>query len=833
MGKAAGCAGRDVASVGHQLARCSTRLCANSSKLSDSMNLCRRLLPFRFRSLIDLGFSIALPAVLVAWAGLPASAQGTHLWTQSRFDEFEKGTPDGVQITSDGKLRVGPMAREIVTTPSSFVWSVATDRAGTVYLATGSPATVLRIAADGKITNLFETKALTVQVLRMGPDGNLYAATIPDGKVYRLKPDAAVAVNEVTADLVLDLSKGDAGKVGAKATSGASDGTEADEKSADNKARYIWDMTFDAAGRLYVATGGPGVIYRLNVAEPHPKAELFFKSDEQHIRALAWDKQGNLIAGSDGSGLVYRISSEGKGYVLFSAPRREVTAVAVGADGTIYAADVGDKNHNPLPQLPVQSGSIGISISFVQPGSVQAANASTALPEGTEIFALKPNEAPRKVWAGKDEIVYQLAATADGLTALTGNRGRIFTIHADGSYSDVAHLDAQQAVALAPTTNGWLVGTANTGKLYRLGDSAVNGGKTEHSYASDVLDAGAAARWGRMEVDPESKGYTIWTRSGNVEQPARSQKDWGWSDWQPASGDKIPSPIGRYLQWKVLLSGNGVVSGVGVNYLPVNSAPVMDDLLVVPGARVVPQQPQGQPGTVTIAFPNANAGVTFDANANNATNPIQAQKDRNAVTVRWAAHDDDGDELIYDLYLRGDGEQVWRPLKKGLTDKVYSFDGSAFPDGGYQVRVVVSDAPSHAPGDALTGEVISSRFELDTTAPVISGLKADGPVSRKCKDLPCPPAFPVSFDANDAVSPISHAEFSLDAGPWQYIEPVGDLSDAKEEHYSVLVPLPAASEGNADTQPEHLITVRVYDRHDNMATAKVVAHSAPAKAAEK
>jgi len=189
--------------------------------------------------------------------------------------------------------------------------------------------------------------------------------------------------------------------------------------------------------------------------------------------------------------------------------------------------------------------------------------------------------------------------------------------------------------------------------------------------------------------------------------------------------------------------------------------------------------------------------------------------------------------LIYDLYLRGDGEQVWRPLKKGLTDKVYSFDGSAFPDGGYQVRVVVSDAPSHAPGDALTGEVISSRFELDTTAPVISGLKADGPVSRKCKDLPCPPAFPVSFDANDAVSPISHAEFSLDAGPWQYIEPVGDLSDAKEEHYSVLVPLPAASEGNADAQPEHLITVRVYDRHDNMATAKVVAHSAPAKAAEK
>jgi hypothetical protein len=789
------------------------------------MNLSRCFLPSRFRSFAAFASSLAVAAGLTVAAGISASAQGTHLWTQSRFDEFEKGTPDGVQITSDGKLRMGPTASEVLTTPSSFVWSVATDKAGTVYLATGSPATVLRIAKDGKIANLFETKALAVQVLRMGPDGNLYAATLPDGKVYRIKPDAAAPVNETTADVVFDLGKA------------AGDGAK-----QDGKARYIWDMTFNQTGKLYIATGGPGAIYRLNVTEAQPKAELFFKSDEQHIRSLAWDRtgkdgSGNLIAGTDGSGLVYRISPEGKGYVLFSAPRREVTAVTVGADGTIYAADVGDKNHNPLPQLPVQSGSIGISISFVQPASMQAANASTTLPEGTEIYALKPNEAPRKLWSGKDEIVYQLAATADGLTALTGNRGRIFTIHTDGSFSDVAHLDAQQAVTLEATPNGLLVGTANTGKLYRLTDSGA-GGKNEHSYASDVLDAGATARWGRMEVDPESHGYQIWTRSGNVEQPARNQKDWGWSDWQLASADKIASPIGRYLQWKMVLSAGGEVSGVGVNYLPVNSAPAVDDLLVVPGARVLQQQqPQGQPGTVTIAFPNANAGVTFDGNTNNATAPIQAQKDRNAVTVRWAAHDDDGDDLSYDLYLRGDGEQVWRPLKKGLTDRVYSFDGSTFPDGGYQIKVVASDAPSHAPGEALTGDLISERFELDTTPPVISDLKAEGPVARKCKDLPCPPAFPVSFAAKDATSPIGHAEYSLDAGQWQYIEPVGELSDAKEEHYSVLVPLPATTEGNTDAQTEHLITVRVYDRHENMATAKIVVHAAsaalPARAVEK
>jgi hypothetical protein len=202
--------------------------------------------------------------------------------------------------------------------------------------------------------------------------------------------------------------------------------------------------------------------------------------------------------------------------------------------------------------------------------------------------------------------------------------------------------------------------------------------------------------------------------------------------------------------------------------------------------------------------------------------------------VRWAAHDDDGDDLVYDLYLRGDGESVWRPLKKGLTDKVYSFDGASFPDGGYQVKVVASDAPSHTPGSVLSGGMESVRFELDTTPPVISGLKAGGAVSRKCKDLPCPPAFPVSFDAKDAASAIGHAEYSLDGGPWQYIEPVGELSDAKEEHYSILAPLTAGSDGAAGTEVEHLITVRAYDRHDNMATAKVLvpaSTAAPAKSA--
>jgi hypothetical protein len=762
---------------------------------------------FRFRSASD--FFVLTAALLAAAVGIsrPAPAQGTRLWTQSTIGEFEQGTPQGVAITSDGHLRQGPGLTELLTTPSTFVWSVTVDKSGVAYVGTGSPAAVLRLGSKKgeKPFTLFETKELSVQVVRIGPDGALYAATAPGGRVLKLKADAAEKQDEASATVVFDAAKAGEGD--------AAGGKPAAEKPPAS-AHYIWDLAFDTAGRMYIATGNPGAVYRVDPAKPGAKPELFFKSDEAHVRSLAWDGKGNLIAGTDGSGLVYRIDASGKGYVLFEAPRREITAVAVGANGTIYAACLGDKSRNSLPPLPVQG--IGTAtITVMQPGSLEAANASASVPEGTEIYALAPAregsaQAPRKLWSGKEEIVYALAARPDGLVALSGNRGRIFLIQDDGSYLDVGHLGAQQGLSMAVVRDaegmgGVLIGTGNTGRVYLLGTAE------EHAYASAVLDAGALARFGRVEVEPGSSGYEIQTRTGNVEQPVR-----GWSEWQPVKDGAVASPAGRFLQWKAVLAAGGAVGSVGVNYLAVNSAPVVDELVVVPGARVNQQNSVGNPAqTVNITFPSSNQGaITLDGGANT---PLQAVKDRTAITVRWAAHDDDGDSLIYSLYLRGDGESVWRLLKEGIAEKAYSFDATLIPDGGYRIKVVASDAPSHTPGDALTGEKVSERFEVDTTPPSIAGLKASGQ-AVDCEGSHCPKHFLVSFDAEDAFSPIAHAEYSLDAGPWQFIEPAGGISDSKREHYEFPIWVDVVS-GKIS---EHLITVRAYDRHDNVGVAKTV-----------
>jgi hypothetical protein len=75
----------------------------------------------------------------------------------------------------------------------------------------------------------------------------------------------------------------------------------------------------------------------------------------------------------------------------------------------------------------------------------------------------------------------------------------------------------------------------------------------------------------------------------------------------------------------------------------------------------------------------------------------------------------------------------------------------------------------------------------------------------------------VQFRAADNFSVIKRAEYSIDAGDWHFVEPTGQLSDAKSENYDFSIPL----SGEAAAQ-EHVVVVRAFDRYDNMNSAKTV-----------
>ena len=136
------------------------------------------------------------------------------------------------------------------------------------------------------------------------------------------------------------------------------------------------------------------------------------------------------------------------------------------------------------------------------------------------------------------------------------------------------------------------------------------------------------------------------------------------------------------------------MDSVTLNYLPKNVAPDFDDVTVQVGVRY---QSLPKPAGVRYQRLGGAQQPHFDA-------PPPTTHDRDSIGVKWTVHDDNDDQMVYSVYYRGDGETRWLLLKDNLTDKFYSFDASLLPDGGYTVKVVASDAPSHSPGQALTAE---------------------------------------------------------------------------------------------------------------------------------
>jgi sugar lactone lactonase YvrE len=764
----------------------------------------------KLQSRRDIFFSFLIFIFLfltnLAGPGLVATAfaEGTRTWEQSKFEELTKGTATGVAIRSSGGLELAPAFKTLYATPSTYIWAIASDDAGNVYAATGAPARVYRITPGGQATIIFEPQELQVQALRVGPSGVIYAATAPDGKVYKIEHKTKT-----------EASKAEAVKNGDKDSAKPSvDPSWSSTEYFAPGTKYIWDLALDKTGNLYVATGDHGEIYRVR---PNGEHSLFFKSDETHIRVLALDAQGNVIAGSDGSGLVYRISPAGEGFVLYSAPKKEITALALDRGGNIYAAGVGEKHAGSASSSGGgTAGMLAITPGAPTPAGPQAPGLTiTPAPSGvttgpfpfsgggvsggSDVYRIAPDGSPVRIWTSHDDIVYALAFDAqDHLLAGTGNRGHVFAITGIDEFSDLLKAAASQVTGFAKAPAGALyTASSNLGKLFVLGP----GPEAEGSYESDVFDAKVFSRWGRVEFRGAGN-VELFARSGNVDNPDRN-----WSPWKKvelSEGTQTGVPAARYGQWKAELhSGNTkpVVDSVTLSYLPKNVAPEIDDVSVQMGVRYQPLPKSA--GLSMGTDVSGSSGSHFES-------PMPSTRDRDAIGVKWSAHDENDDQLVYSVYYRGDGETRWLLLKDDLSDKAYSFDASLLPDGGYTIKVVASDAPSHSPGEALSAEKESRRFEVDTTPPRVENLTAAVEGGQ----------IHVRFRAGDGFSTIRRAEYSVDAGDWKYVEPVGQLSDARSEDYDFKAAVEAGKDGGAAS--EHVVVVRVYDRYDNMGAAKTV-----------
>jgi sugar lactone lactonase YvrE len=729
---------------------------------------------------------LAVVFLLVLAPELPAAQP--QFWRLEGARDFLEGDVQGLSVDSEGRVRLAPATRVLHDPESPNVWSLAADPKGTVYVGTGNDGKVFKIEG-GKGSLFFDSPELEVHALAFGPDGRLYVGTSPDGKVYAV--DAA----------------------GQSST------------FFDPGEKYVWALAFDKSGSLFVATGAEGRIYRV---DPKGKAQVVLTSPETHILSLVADDKGNLFAGSAPGGIIYRLDHTLKVFVLLDSPYREIKALETGPDGSLYVAAVDGKGSKgeppstvtPTPATPSPGpvAEVTVTETFAvaappgtSPGAPPRTTAEAPATTATKgaLLRILPTGEIETLWSSAEDTPHALVRTGDRVLLGTGNKGKLYEIRDDRTWSMLLALPAEQVTALARRPGGGAVGaTSNPGKVHSL--EATPGSRG--TFTSKVRDAETVSVWGRLrwEADvPSGSEVQVQTRSGNTGNP-----DSTWTDWSTpyghSEGDPVTSERARFLQVRTTLSakqGPGpVLDSVSATYLQRNLRPQVQSITVHPPGEVF-QKPISISGETEIlgleAAPAVDRGIAAArASLPSATTYSRKLYQRGLQTFSWKAEDPNGDNLVFEVSYRAVGETRFRSLRKGLTEAVLAWDTSTVPNGRYVIRVTASDSPSNPTALALSGDKESLPFEVDNTPPTVTlAVASRSPLRLKAV-------------ARDDSSPIRRAEYSVDGGRWEEVHPVDGINDSREETYEFGLEAPAGP-------PPHVVVLRAFDALGNVSTARV------------
>ncbi len=709
-------------------------------------------------------------------------AATTQTWETNGYQDLLRGRIEGLSLTRDGRLIVGPKLDTVFTSDQPQIWSIAQTPDGSLYLGTGNRGRLYKVDAAGKGTVVWTADQPEIFAVTVDASGVIYAGTSPDGKVYRIE--------------------------NGKATEYFAPG-----------ARYIWALKTAPDGTLFVATGDQGKIFRVTSAG---HGEAYYETGQSHVTCLALDNQGRLLAGSEPNGLLYRISARNKAFVLYDASLPEIRAIVPAPDGSIYAAALGGSvakrtsaaqsgagSSTPMVTAPAMS----ITVTDAQAGLVPAPKPEAPKPvvttpavvttaattdvtgvEKSALYKINPDNTVETLWSSKEENAYDLVVSNGEITFITDAQGRIYRMDRDRKPALIAQTNEGDATRLLESRAGLIAATGNLARILRLSTGPGPGGWFE----SPVHDSGTVARWGRLSW--RGDGAAFRTRSGNSSRP-----DATWSDWSDpitdAARSNITSPNARYIQWRADLAGSAELDNVIVAYLPQNTPPVVRSISVT-AISTGASKPASSASSASYSITVTDSG---DASASTgAQSQTLGRAAGQQIQISWQADDPDGDKLIYSLYFRGEDEREWKLLRANMTENTYLLDGDVFADGRYYFKVTASDRPANPIDLAKDADLVSAPVLIDNTPPVVTAA-APRPAGN---------AFEIDVDAEDRGSALRRCEFSIDAGAWSPVEASDGVTDSNRERFNIHLPnLPAG---------EHLVVIRVYDSAGNAGLAKVI-----------
>lgn len=682
---------------------------------------------------------LAITAVSLGVDG--ASAVETRFWHVDSHGTFEEGEFDGLSLDADGLVTLAPARDLVVESSEVYFWEAVAGSRGRILVGTGDNGLILQVAG-ARHEELADLEILEVMALAVGDDGTVFAGGTPGGKVYAVSPQGEVNV-------YYDAEQG-----------------------------VIWDLAITAQGELLIATGDEGRV--IQVRAPGD-GRVIYASTDPHVMCLYPLPSGAVLAGTAGDGLVSRIEPDGTVRILYDAAEEEVRSIAVTDDETIYIA----VNLDPA----AHEGNGGAPI----------------------VYRLGGWGSAQSVWKTSSAFLFDLETGKSGeLYATTGDPAALYRIDPRlRRATRVAEFEETNLLTVVPQSDRVVVGTSDPARLYALGTHYGDQGTVE----SSVRDAGAEAQWSRVRSVGRTPGGTqvsFETRTGNRRSP-----DDTWSAWETAEAERdgsfrVTSRAARFFQWRMSLQGAGSsspsVTGVITSYREINLPPEIAAIEVSRKGGEIYSSMDARPRSVRRQMVG---GVEIDytlPSDHGSSEPLplgEAQWARSLRSVTWLATDPNGDELSFDLFYQPVGSDRWLVLGKDLSEVIHTWDASAFPDGDYRIKLVATDEKGNPGGGGLEDERMSGIFEVDNTAPEISGLKAvltDGQLT-------------IQVRARDDRSAIVRADVTFDGREWRPVRSSGRLLDARSVDLDHQIE--AGEHGRGDP-----LVIRFFDEAGNLAVSR-------------
>lgn len=537
----------------------------------------------------------------------------------------------------------------------------------------GGTGGIYSVTTDGKFKPLWTDPAIKyVWAILEGPNGSLYAATGPTGKVFVINAQGK-------AEVLFE---------------------------AEKNAKNILCLTKADSGLLYAGTDQNGLIVEIDPAKK--TSRIVFDAPEKEVAAIVLDGNGGMYAATSEAA---KASPDGKtapngGGKNGRTPRPTPPQLNPKASPQKTAASQPDTPPKAKAPDKMQTVIIRRPGPSTMPMRKPSAPVRPSNAKGNAVYHIDANGLVQTIFR-KPVTILSMILQDDRLLLGTGNGGAIYAADVDGDENfKLADTETKQITAMVEHNSELIFASANAGSIGKLTSSYAAKG----TFTSKPLDAKQVSRWGTVQVDTEAlqgATATVAVRSGMVGVP----DDKTWSDWSgeiPADEAfaKISVPSGRFLQYRFTLKTSNpatpVVKRLKIIYQVFNLPPSFMGIKVF----AKPVGKDNRPVGTSLVFRHIMIG----------------------------AADPNRDKIAFDIYYRKIGTKKWIRMAEKISQPKYVWDTRTVSDGKYEIRVVAGDSPSNPPASALSAERISEPVVVDHTLPTTEQLTAtlgDGKVKVK------------------------------------------------------------------------------------------------------